>query len=405
MAKRRDTILVIAKGYRQVGSRQLAPSFMSGVLSKLRRDESIKPIVLSFDDTSDVELREDLPDAEPRIVRLRPSSTVKGTSRTGSDFESWSEWAKVPLTKDILYRSTTFARIGREVASLLPALSVVHWLEPLAPWNAAMNYFLKSRGVKSYMTIFSLHKRYPAHYALLRMTLAGLEKVVVTTAGLQQVLSKDVGVSFRDTVRIPLGVDLELYKPCEDKPSAKRRLGISPDHKVFSWFGPIEPSTRRDFCCVLNAAQYVHERFPASFFIFAFKNGIPSKVGPCGDWVRFYQGLRHIRDILSATDAIILPFSRRSWQRGLPLTIVEALASGVPVITTKRGGLDETITDGFNGLLVQEPEDVCQAALTLCEAKGKLDEMSRNARLVAERRFDLNAVVQAYVDLWDGSKT
>jgi glycosyltransferase involved in cell wall biosynthesis len=401
MAKRRDTILVIAKGYRQIGSRQLAPSFMSGVLSKLCCNESIKPIVLSFDDTSDVEFREDLPNAEPRIVRLRASSTVKGTSRTGSDSESWSEWAKVPLTKDILYRTTTFARIGREVASLLPALSVVHWLEPLAPWNAAMNYFLKSRGVKSYMTIFSLHKRYPAHYALLRMTLAGLKKVVVTTAGLQQVISKDVGVPFRDTAHIPLGVDLELYKPCEDKPSAKRRLGISPDHKVFSWFGPIEPSTAGDFYSVLNAARHIHERFPASSSIFAFKNGIPPKVDPCGDWVRFYQDLHHIRDILSATDAVILPFSRPSWQKGLPLTIVEALASGVPVITTKRGGLDETITSGFNGLLAQDPEDVCQAALSLCEAEGKLDEMSRNARLVAERRFDLNTAAQAYVDLWN----
>jgi glycosyltransferase involved in cell wall biosynthesis len=236
------------------------------------------------------------------------------------------------------------------------------------------------------------------------MTLAGLERVVVTTAGLQQVLSEDVGIPTQDTLRIPLGVDLELYKPCADKSGAKRRLGIGHDHTVFSWFGPIEPSTPRDFSCVLDAAHHVHERFPASSFVFAFKDEIPSKVSPCGDWVRFHHGLRHIRDILSATDAVILPFSLRSWQRGLPLTIVEALASGVPVITTKRGGLDETITDGFNGLLVQDPEDVCQAALSLCEAEGKLDEMSRNARLVAERRFDLSTVAQAYVELWDGHK-
>lgn len=357
-------------------------------------------MVLSYDDGWEDEPDDHQPNTGPRIIRLRCSSAVKGITRTPPDFELWPGEAKGALAKEALSRSLTFAQIAREVAKLLPTLRVVHWLEPIAPWNAALAYFLKSRAVKSYMTILSIHKRYPAHYELLRMTLAGLEKVVVTTAGLQQVLSKDVGIPVQDTVRIPLGVDLELYKPCADKSDAKRRLGIRDDHKVFSWFGPIEPSTPRDFSCVLNAAQLIHERFPASFFIFAFKGRVPSKAGPCGDWVRFYQDLDHIRDILDATDAVTLPFSRQSWQKGLPLTIVEALASGVPVITTRRGGLDETIVNGFNGLLIQEPEDVCQAVLSLCEMEGKLHEMSRNARLVAERRFDLNTVAQAYVDLW-----
>lgn len=401
MTKCRTTVLLVTKDYRQIGSRQLAPTFVSTLLSKLRREESIKPIVLSYDDRSGDKPREYLLDAEPRIVRLRPSPTFRRTPWTGRDSELWPGQVKISLAEEALSRSVTLAKIGRELARLVPPLGVVHWLEPLAPWNAALNYFLKSRGVRSYMTILSLHKHYPAHYRLLRMTLAGLEKVVVTTTGLQQVLSKDVGVPLRDTVHIPLGVDLELYKPCADKSGAKRRLGISPHHRVFSWFGPIEPATQRDFYWVFKTAQHVHDRLPASSFVFAFKGGIPSRVGPCGDWMRFYQRLHHIRDILDATDAVILPFSRTSWQRGLPLTIVEALASGVPVITTKRGGLDETITDGFNGLVVQDAEDVCGAALSLCEMESKLDEMSRNARLVAEERFDLNAVAQAYLDLWN----
>lgn len=401
MAKPRTTVLLVARDYRQIGSRQLAPSFVSALLSKLRRDESIEAIVLSYDDGSDDEPGEQTLNAEPRIVRLRPSSTVEAMLSTGRRSEFWPGQTKLSLAKEALSRSVTLARIGRELTRLLPVLGVVHWLEPLAPWNAALNYFLKSRGVRSYMSVLSLHKHYPAHYRLLRMTLAGLEKVVVTTAGLQQVLSEDVGVPLRDTVRIPLGVDLELYKPCADKSGAKRRLGIDPHHRVFSWFGPIEPSTPRDFRCVLKAAQHVHERLPASSFVFAFKDGIPSQVSPCGDWVRFYQRLHDIRGILDATDAVILPFSRTSWQRGLPLTIVQALASGIPVITTKRGGLDETITDGLNGLVVQDAEDVCAAALSLCEQDGKVDDMSRNARQVAEQRFDLNTVAKAYADLWN----
>jgi glycosyltransferase involved in cell wall biosynthesis len=402
MTRRRTAVLLIAKDYRGIGDKQLATSFISGLLSKLRRNERVKPLVLSYDDPWRDQPDDHRPDSESCVVRVPSSSIFRDTLRTGSRLEFWPGQAKVPLGTDLLSRSITFANIGREIVKLMPAAKVVHWLEPVAPLNAALTHFLRAQGVKSYMTIFSLHKRYPAHYRLLKMTLGGLERVVVTTAGLQQVLSKDVRVPARKVVHIPLGVDLELYKPCEDKPQAKRRLGIDPDHKVFSWFGPIEPCTPKDFSCVLNAARYVHERFPASVFVFAFKYGIPSDVGACGNWMRFYQNLYHIRDILDATDAVILPFSRTSWQRGLPLTIVEALASGIPVITTQRGGLDETIAHGFNGLLVQSSEEVPEAALSLCQAEAKLDEMSRNAHLVAKRRFDLSAIAQAYVNLWDG---
>ncbi len=323
-------------------------------------------------------------------------------TRLGSELALGPGQERIRLGYDLLSRSIMFANVGLKALRLLPELTTLHWFEPLAPWNPALTYLLRSGGVKSYMTIFSVHKRYPAHYRLFRTIVAGLEKIVVTTEGIGQLLSKVIGVDRQRIVRIPLGVDLELYKPCANKPEAKRRLGIITSHRVFSWFGPIEPSTPRDFHCVFNAARLIHERFPATCFVFAFKNRIPAGIRVRGSWMQFYQDLRDIRGILDATDAVVLPFSRPSWQKGLPLTIVEALASGVPVITTSHGGLDETITDGFNGVLIQDPEDVCEAVLSLCEAEDSLSEMSRHARLVAEQQFDLQGVAQAYLRLWGG---
>lgn len=60
--------------------------------------------------------------------------------------------------------------------------------------------------------------------------------------------------------------------------------------------------------------------------------------------------------VLSETNIFILP----SWNEGQPLVILEAMAAGCPIISTKNVGvIDETVIDGFNGILI-EPKNVLQ---------------------------------------------
>ncbi len=66
---------------------------------------------------------------------------------------------------------------------------------------------------------------------------------------------------------------------------------------------------------------------------------------------------------------------------------LEALASGLPVITTKNSGASEIIKDGVQGFVVQEPEDVSSIAAginVLLEDRDKLGSMSKSARQLAE---------------------
>jgi sugar transferase (PEP-CTERM/EpsH1 system associated) len=110
-------------------------------------------------------------------------------------------------------------------------------------------------------------------------------------------------------------------------------------------------------------------------------------------------GERHdIAALMQALDVFVLP----SKNEGISNTILEALASGLPVIATAVGGNVELVEAGINGMLVQ-PGDAAGMAQALL---GYLDEPARiathggNARRQAEQRFSIPAMAEAYAAVY-----
>jgi glycogen(starch) synthase len=84
---------------------------------------------------------------------------------------------------------------------------------------------------------------------------------------------------------------------------------------------------------------------------------------------------------------------------GLPLVCVEALASGLPVVATRSGGVEELVEDEFNGLLVDKgDEEGLSAAVRRISSDTELrNSMSRNARTRAEA-LDWDHIAGEYLD-------
>jgi glycosyltransferase involved in cell wall biosynthesis len=110
-----------------------------------------------------------------------------------------------------------------------------------------------------------------------------------------------------------------------------------------------------------------------------------------------FTGVRKdARALMGAADAVVMA-SR--WE-GLPLTALEALASGTPLVATSVRGLRELVTDGENALLVPEDPEAVAAALQRVlddpELAARLGEAGRRVEGAGSDR----ELVAAFLDLY-----
>lgn len=93
-------------------------------------------------------------------------------------------------------------------------------------------------------------------------------------------------------------------------------------------------------------------------------------------------------DILCKCSILVHP----TYWDGVPLTILEALAAGLPVISTRIGGIPDTIIDGINGTILEEnnPALLSQALIAFNDDREKLIKISEINKRLFKDRFDLD---------------
>src|SRR5262249_11188159 len=102
--------------------------------------------------------------------------------------------------------------------------------------------------------------------------------------------------------------------------------------------------------------------------------------------------------VYSAADLFVIP----SIQENFPLTVLEALACGIPVIGFAVGGIPESVRPGITGLLVP-PRDVGalrNAIRDLLQASERRAQMAVDCRRIAVEEYALETYVQRYIKLY-----
>ena len=95
-------------------------------------------------------------------------------------------------------------------------------------------------------------------------------------------------------------------------------------------------------------------------------------------------------------------FALSSRTEGLPLVIVEAMASGLPVVSTRVGGIDEVVQPGRTGLLLEAGDEATLAAqLAMLRAAPELAErLGQAGQQVARQRYSAERMVDEYLRLY-----
>ncbi|BCG64824.1 MAG: hypothetical protein methR_P2617 [Methyloprofundus sp.] len=106
-----------------------------------------------------------------------------------------------------------------------------------------------------------------------------------------------------------------------------------------------------------------------------------------------------IAAIMRSLDIFVLP----SQAEGISNTILEAMATGLPVLATAVGGNSELVLEGETGLLVphSEPEAMATALLTLLENKPLRLQFGKSAHQRILEKFSIQAMVSKYTEVYD----
>jgi colanic acid/amylovoran biosynthesis glycosyltransferase len=137
--------------------------------------------------------------------------------------------------------------------------------------------------------------------------------------------------------------------------------------------------------------------------------------GPCRDELTAARARLRMEGVVELAGAAeqdeVLAWWRRasvavltSEREGMPVSLMEAAACGVPAVATAVGGVPELIADGMTGLLAPpgDRQGMAAALGRLLRDPGLAAAMGRQARARAEERFSVRQQVDRLVALWDG---
>lgn len=142
------------------------------------------------------------------------------------------------------------------------------------------------------------------------------------------------------------------------QPRLKTELGLTPETMLIGMIGRINPGKGQLF--FLGLAEKLSQKYPNTHFVFVgdpfpgyepileeLKKGIEEK--GMGSRVSYLGFREDIPEIMAALDIFVLPSNLPD---SFPTVILEAMASGKPVVATRSGGASEMILDGETGFLI-----------------------------------------------------
>jgi glycosyltransferase involved in cell wall biosynthesis len=203
------------------------------------------------------------------------------------------------------------------------------------------------------------------------------------------------------------GVDVNKFKPAVDRRKVKEELGFNPDDLAILSVGRLY--ARKGLFTLIESMPAVVKHFPNAKFIISGKGqsdemrkliAHADKLGVKNNIIfTGYYPDRKLPKLYQAADV----FAFSTFYEHHPFAVLEALATGLPVVTTTVGGIPETITSGKNGFLVEpfNPRLFGEKILYLLEHPEEATEMGAWARKTVLERFDWRIVVKDAMKVYD----
>jgi glycosyltransferase involved in cell wall biosynthesis len=296
----------------------------------------------------------------------------------------------------------------REAQALLAQMDIVHCHHLLMSVEMAHRY-------ARCPIVYTNHTRYdlytgaylplpqPAADAIMRQVwpeFTDLADVVIAPSESVRRVMLDFGVR-APTVVIENGIDLEPFlRP--RRPRGKADYDLPESAYLLVFVGRL--SSEKNLAALLQQFKIAHELRPELRLALFGKGPIEAElrrlaqelgIDPCVQF-RGVVDYGEVGEWLAATDA----FVTASTSEVHPLTIIEAMAAGLPIAAVRSPGIDDTVESGVTGFLASASEGLDAAVVALAADPARARAMGAAAREVS-LRFDINRTVARSVELYE----
>lgn len=199
------------------------------------------------------------------------------------------------------------------------------------------------------------------------------------------------------------GVDVERFRPdAAAAQEARRQLGVPPEAPLVGQVAVFRPQKRLDLW--LACAAEIRRRRPEVRFVLVGDGPERARLeriagGPELAGAVVFAGLQEdVRAYYAALDVYLVS----SDYEGLPVALLEAMASGAPVVSTSVGGVPEVVREGRDGRLVP-PGDataLARAVLDLLNAPEERNRLATAARARVTDRFSIGRMVRRLEEIY-----
>ncbi|MHB1037579.1 MAG: glycosyltransferase [Pirellulales bacterium] len=262
----------------------------------------------------------------------------------------------------------------------------------LAAWRAGASVILSS-----------LHSTgLPDHVEWPNRLLAPLTDGFIAVAEAHgRYLAEHEGCPLRKVRVIHNGVDLEKFSPRSPDEALRGELGLAPSAPVAGIVAALRPEKNHEL--FLDVAAMVKARRPKSRFLIIGDGALRSRLEllaaekDLSDSVLFLGTRSDVPRLLSLLNVLVLT----SHAEANPVSILEAMAAGKPVVATRVGSVPETVLDGETGYLVRpgDGREMADRLVELFEDPDLASAMGLAARRRVAAHWSIDRMVEGYQDL------
>ncbi|MDP3790187.1 MAG: glycosyltransferase, partial [Candidatus Omnitrophota bacterium] len=224
--------------------------------------------------------------------------------------------------------------------------------------------------------------------------------VIVASNDMAKHMIDDFGTPYDRIRLIPRGVNLDEFKFAKREKQKDFVIGIVSRITPLKGHADLFRAAAIIFRKMPNIKVLVVGNAPSSKPKYKEELEVLTRQLGIGPVVDFMGSQEDIPAILSKLDALVLPTRT---PEAFGRVIIEAQASGVPVVATRVGGITDIMQDGENGLLVppEDPRSIADALMNLYKDRGLGRSLALKARQIVEEKYSLRPMVEKTVNLYE----